>query len=124
MKTSELIGQSLNFAVTICEGAKYEEGLIVWYDEESVKRQLKPCDYSGDWSQGGPIIEREKIALDVEHGDTWRARFGRARITFDGRAHHYHHQTGPTPLIAALRTYVASKLGDEIEIPEELQDVR
>jgi len=28
--------------------------------------------------------------------------------------------TGPTPLIAATRCYVASKLGDDIEIPEEL----
>ena len=27
---------------------------------------------------------------------------------------------GPTPLIAAMRCYVASKLGDEIEIPTEL----
>jgi hypothetical protein len=28
---------------------------------------------------------------------------------------------GPTPLIAAMRCYVASKLGDEIDIPEELK---
>lgn len=27
---------------------------------------------------------------------------------------------GPTPLIAAMRCYVASKLGDEVDIPEEL----
>jgi hypothetical protein len=27
---------------------------------------------------------------------------------------------GPTPLIAAMRCYVASKLGDEVELPEEL----
>lgn len=27
---------------------------------------------------------------------------------------------GPTPLIAAMRCFVASRLGDEIEIPEEL----
>jgi hypothetical protein len=27
---------------------------------------------------------------------------------------------GPTPLIAAMRCYVASKLGDDINIPEEL----
>ena len=28
--------------------------------------------------------------------------------------------TGPTPLIAAMRCYVRAKLGDEINIPEEL----
>jgi hypothetical protein len=27
---------------------------------------------------------------------------------------------GPTPLIAAMRAYVASKLGDEVVIQEEL----
>jgi hypothetical protein len=27
---------------------------------------------------------------------------------------------GHTPLIAAMRCYVASKLGDEVEIPQEL----
>ena len=30
-------------------------------------------------------------------------------------------QNGPTPLIAAMRCYVASKLGDEVEVPVELQ---
>jgi hypothetical protein len=29
-------------------------------------------------------------------------------------------QYGPTPLIAAMRCYVASKLGDEVEVPDEL----
>jgi hypothetical protein len=32
-----------------------------------------------------------------------------------------HLQYGNTPLIAAMRCYVASKMGDEIEIPEELK---
>jgi hypothetical protein len=31
-----------------------------------------------------------------------------------------HYFVGPTPLIAAMRCYVASKLGDEVEVPEEL----
>ena len=28
---------------------------------------------------------------------------------------------GPNPLIAVMRCYVASKLGDEVNIPEELK---
>jgi hypothetical protein len=32
-----------------------------------------------------------------------------------------HQGHGPTPLIAAMRCYVQSKLGDEVEAPEELQ---
>jgi len=30
------------------------------------------------------------------------------------------HTEGTTPLIAAMRCYVASKLGDEVDIPTEL----
>jgi hypothetical protein len=28
---------------------------------------------------------------------------------------------GPTPLIAAMRCFVSSRLGDEVEIPKELK---
>jgi hypothetical protein len=27
---------------------------------------------------------------------------------------------GPTPLVAAMRCYVASKMGDEVDVPEDL----
>lgn len=121
MKTSELTGAVLDLAVAQCEG------LETYIDDGVVCLKGQPFDDnshywlpSQNWSQSGPIIEREKITLDTEDGTPWRARFGKARITFDGRAYHYHHADGPTPLIAAMRTYVASKLGDEVEIPEEL----
>jgi hypothetical protein len=29
---------------------------------------------------------------------------------------------GPTPLVAAMRCYVASQLGDEVDVPDELVD--
>ena len=29
-------------------------------------------------------------------------------------------RNGPTPLIAAMRCYVISKLGEEVEVPDEL----
>jgi hypothetical protein len=67
---------------------------------------------STNWAQGGPIIEREMLEIgahepkDIE----WVARDYWKENTM----------TGPTPLIAAMRCYVASKLGDDIEIPEEL----
>jgi len=65
---------------------------------------------STNWSQGGPIIERENIAL-YPHGDgTYEAE-----VFLNPKR-----GVGPTPLIAAMRCYVASKLGDEVEIPEEL----
>ena len=65
--------------------------------------------FSTDWAQGGPIIEREKITI-FQTGKDWM-----------GYIRHDAESFGPTPLIAAMRCYVASKLGDEVEIPEELE---
>jgi hypothetical protein len=66
---------------------------------------------STDWSQGGPIIEREGVSLEYSaQPEKWCAC-----IMADQEVY------GPTALIAAMRCYVASKLGDEVEVPDELQ---
>ena len=78
---------------------------------------------STNWSHGGPIIEREGIELLCNHpviggkDPAWGVWDGFA-CSWKTRSLHYH---GPTPLIAAMRCYVASKLGDEVEVPEELK---
>ena len=48
----------------------------------------------------------------------WVAGFVYPDLQFGGVA--YCEQSGDTPLIAAMRCYVASKLGDTVELPEEL----
>jgi len=69
---------------------------------------------STNWAQGGPIIERGMLTVKmVNRAPTWIAYSGWGYGSFEG--------TGPTPLIAAMRCYVASKLGDEVEVPEELK---
>jgi hypothetical protein len=98
IKTSELQGTALNWAVeTIeCEGAMYSG--------------RSPRDFSGNWALGGPIIEREELSSLKCYGkDDWECNNGDIFCE------------GPTPLIAAMRCFVASRLGDEIEIPEELK---
>ena len=101
MKTSELKGAALDWAVAKCEvGAEF----IGEIDD--------PHFYSTDWAQGGPIVEREQIALYLGGDDEWMADDGWKRAT------------GPTPLVAAMRGYVAMKLGDEVEIPFELMEVQ
>ena len=69
--------------------------------------------YSTDWAQGGPIIEREGMALNMEDTHEWRA----AMWWDDEDSKGDILMVGPTPLIAAMRCYVTSKLGDEVEIP-------
>jgi hypothetical protein len=107
MKTSELTGAALDWAVAKCEG----------FDHEVTSSEWGMWGWATDWSQGGPIIEREKIEL------TLGAHWWRANVEYtndDTLTPHKSEEEGPTPLIAAMRCYVASKLGDDINIPEEL----
>jgi hypothetical protein len=103
MKTSELTGAALDWAVARCVG--YRLDLV---PEDSYTP-------STDWAQGGPIIDREGISLIRQTPDRWVSEYSNGCDRFDHARSH-----GPTPLIAAMRCYVASKLGDEVEIPEEL----
>jgi hypothetical protein len=104
IQTSELTGASLDWAVCLALG------------------RTDYFDYSTDWSLSGPIIELEKLAVrydDIwaydpadpeDNGERWYAE----------RAGNAYGMYGPTLLIAALRCYVASKLGNEVEIPKEI----
>jgi hypothetical protein len=108
MKTSELTGAALDWAVTLIEKPiACEYGVEDWRGQRrhTVKNGEYVYRWHQSWAQGGPIIEREGIALIPG----WTAE--RPGFSADG----------PTPLIAAMRCYVASKLGDDVEIPEELK---
>jgi len=99
-KTAELTGAALNNAV-------HE----LAYPDEPIKEGCTAPPYSADWAFCGPIIERERITIEWEGDpDSWCAC-----IMADQEVY------GPTALIAAMRCYVASKLGDEVEIPDELK---
>lgn len=104
IKTSELTGAALDWAVARAEGKR--PSMFIFQRTGALAGEHH---YSTDWAQGGPIIERERIAIDYDH-DVWNA-------AKDGLSWYI---GGPTPLIAAMRCYVASKLGDEVEVPEEL----
>lgn len=121
MRTSTLIGPALDWAVAKCEGfsyAGYAEARKKW-ERGSAPPNWSP---STDWAQGGPIIEREKIDLCWSPGRIACMATVSARWPEEldcGLRCIYAH--GPTPLIAAMRGFVASKFGYEIEIPKELQ---
>ena len=115
MKTSELTGAALDWAVVKCLYPEIvsHERFMAAFNHQQAKGQGY-C-FSRDWAQGGPIIERERICLrdTGEDGDLmWEADDQRDAV---GK------YRGPTPLIAAMRCYVASVLGDEVDVPEELQ---
>lgn len=120
MKTSELTGPALGWAVAVADKRRIRFGLggslevrgrtedeeelpegwdmwMLWYPQ-------------ANWSQGGPIIERKEIETRKANRKEWGAWKDGVGCIHD-----------PTPLIAAMRCYVASKLGDEVDIPKELQ---
>jgi hypothetical protein len=112
MKTAELSGAALDWAVAKCADLPYPHV----YDEQGGIVEVSP---STNWAQGGPIIEREKIGFAF-NGGQWVGFYMSDEIDeydWDFRLSVY----GSTPLIAAMRCYVASKLGDEVELPEELE---
>ena len=125
MKTSELTGAALDWAVAIAKGFDPE----TLNTKTGVVYSLRYGVYapSTNWSQGGPIIEREGIntfkynKISNEEPDKWCAHKVVPRPNLEGSTNMTAiAPEGPTPLIAAMRCYVASKLGDEVNIPEEL----
>lgn len=153
VKTSELTGVALDWAVAKAEG--WED-----YDKEdnafySMNGDCSCCRFLSDsafnpsnsWAQAGLIIERENISLVRAEDDCLIDRNGyttNRRISVwaavAGEVHSLETQydcygesyinpiyevdgdamLGHTPLIAAMRCYVANKLGDAVDIPEEL----
>ena len=107
VRVSEVTGKELDFLVAKCRGIQTQ----MWQDycmrrvAHSAWGAYRP---STRWNEGGPIIEQEKIILshlpdsnDLEH---WSGRIhGMEAVTL-----------GETPLIAAMRCYVYSKLGEEV----------
>lgn len=115
MKTSELTGAALDWAVAKCEGITEGKDKAWYYDRRDT------YNYSTNWAQGGPIIEREGITVT---STTWMNADGQYAWAGYLPINEYKEceEYGPTPLIAAMRCYVASKLNDNVEIPEELME--
>ena len=125
LKTSELTGVALDWAVAKCNGKtlhyfvddpfKKDPWLTV---DGNADQPLHSYTPSTDWAQGGPIIERAGVAIDCVQSDGeiagWIAQLPMFREA-------KYEEPSPTPLIAAMRCYAASKLGDEVDVPEELQ---
>ena len=127
MKTNELTGAALDWAVAKCEGHAVNVGFRNLTYTPKGNRTLYIYTPSTNWSQGGSIIEREGIntfkynKISEEEPDKWCAHKVVPRPNLEGSTNMTAiAPEGPTPLIAAMRCYVASKLGDDINIPEEL----
>lgn len=103
MKTDELTGAALDWAVSHC---------VEWSRKFPIM-PFKVLPYSTDWAQGGPIIDREKINIEFDpFVPQWFASYETGEVIRGC--------SGLTPLIAAMRCYVVNKLGNEVELPKEI----
>lgn len=123
MRTAELTGDALVCAVAMCEGYTDLHKIPDRWPHEPQWAMMPPRQEYGvmelweigsdrDWGFFGPIIERE--CMQLWKGGEWCA-------SLDQSFNPPEFSTGTTPLIAAMRRYVANKLGEEVEIPDELK---
>lgn len=71
--------------------------------------------YSTYWSYGGPVIENHPMQVGRAADRDGFAAYSQNGVNCV--------QYGDTMLIAAMRCYVASKLGDEVDVPDELDEL-
>lgn len=136
IKVSETTPRQLDWLVATIEGFtnlrknphRFNDSLIMTPPREAYGPvHLADYSYSTNWAQGGPIIEREEIWWSpnddaVSEQDIWWCLSTHDPVTREEQGLMEQVEgLGPTLLIAAMRCYVASKLGDEVEIPEELK---
>ncbi len=128
VRTSELTGPALDWAVAQVVHADLQRtyGEPVFdpktkriYQTQGLRQIGVNYSPSTNWAQGGLLIEQEGISLRylpiTDDPFRWVA-------TEKPSMKHPKPQGvyGPTPLIAAMRCFVASNLGDTVEVPYEL----
>lgn len=128
VKTAELVGPALDWAVGIAEGwepDRPQDGQLrkTWLGctQYMIVGRGAPCgggnsySPSTDWSQGGPLIEKYRISL-VGPG----VSFGRWGADILGSELIVENSTADSPLVAACRRLVREKLGYAVQVPAQL----
>lgn len=119
IKTADLDHELLDWAVATARGytnlrqatvSMYYQALVM--DPPRVEHgpvELHDLPFHNDWALAGSIIEVEKICIDYSV-HSWFAGPAGTMLMLEGR----------TPLVAAMRAFVAFKLGDTVDVPDHL----
>ena len=127
VKVSELIGAALDWAVAKAAENLYPKGDVRLLDGRLFT--IEPGDHertdtwrnynpTQNWQLGGPILTFERISRTIDHSGQWIAYWTDGYTEGDEGLKWMH--CDRSELVAGLRCYVASKLGDEVEVPDEL----
>lgn len=110
VKTSELIGPALRYAVAVADG---------WdFSKEFDRMTFNGFCPDTDWAQGGPLLDKwcKSFGMVQDPGREWYRAFAYGEEPFQSLA------GGPTILIAACRARVKAISGDTVQIPDELAE--
>ena len=128
VKVSEATNLQLDWMGAKCESQATPSGMsnaeVLLYRSVATNAWMYPktrgIAYSTDWAQGGPIIGRERVNIQFCRDLRYRNGLYIHASAHTNMYHGYWRGDHDHPLVAAMRCYVASKLGDEVEVPEEL----
>lgn len=113
VKTTELIGPALDWAVAkaeglpLCSEACQGDYIVVGTGAGDLQRYSP----SMNWAHGGPLIGKHNVSV-CHRGDYWTAAIGRMNDKVV--------KADELPLIAACLAIVASITGDVLMVPAEL----
>jgi hypothetical protein len=126
-RVNKLDGPLLDAAIAKAEGHNFRvfseaaspigRPLTIAWRQHYTEGDADEFEASSDWAVGGPIIERERISvIRARDQDDWEAYVNMPTIIeLDDEPPI---ARGPTPLVAAMRAYLVSKVGEEIELPD------
>jgi hypothetical protein len=118
LKTETLTGKALDWAVAKIQGELPLDNTPLGLKEPpgqfSEENIYSP---STNWAIAGPIIEAEKLTLGYFGAPGAKAPCS-SRFDDDGK--HLNMEFGSTVLQAAMRCFVASRLGPVVDVPEEM----
>lgn len=101
MKVSELTGAELDYWVSRAVGD---------YPLTKFNGAYQYSPYSTEWSEGGPIIEHEKIVWTWVR--SWTSDYGDGEYAVPCGAWEFKHKS---PLVAVMRLFVFRKFGEEVD---------
>lgn len=127
IRTDDLTGHALGYAVALAMGRPRDNIHFNVKPAGGVRRDGIWLGVEGGmwtkwtpwkiWNHGGPLASMERIgAHPIPEG----------KNTAEEQWHAFHHPSGedavgPTELVARMRCFVKMKLGDTVEIPEDVQ---
>jgi hypothetical protein len=131
VKTTTLTGAALDYAVAQALGEDY----AATPETNGIGMEVEATHYSTNWTQGGPIIEMEGIGILFDAGSACRKAGWFATPDDQCTSSSFEGEVfedpcfmvgepvgvrGPAPLVAAMRCYVLSKLGPEVDVSDHL----